>query len=117
LYALNIDKEKIMAWFYLIVAGLLETGWAIGLKYSEGFSRLGPSILTVLAMIASFWLLALALNTLPLGTAYAVWTGIGTVGTVLLGIVLFNEPVEVLRLSCIGLIVAGVVGLRLIAPH
>jgi quaternary ammonium compound-resistance protein SugE len=106
-----------VAWVYLIVAGLLETGWAIGLKYSEGFTRLGPSVVTVCLMIASFWLLALALNTLPLGTAYAVWTGIGTVGTVLVGILLFNEPVEVLRLTCIGLIVAGVAGLRILSPH
>jgi quaternary ammonium compound-resistance protein SugE len=106
-----------MAWLYLIIAGVLETGWAIGLKYSEGFTRLWPSVLTVAMMIASFWLLALALNSLPLGTAYAVWTGIGTVGTVLLGILLFNEPVEALRLTCIGLIVAGVVGLRVLSPH
>jgi quaternary ammonium compound-resistance protein SugE len=111
------QKGEPVAWFYLIIAGLLETGWAIGLKYSEGFTRLGPSVLTVIMMIASFWLLALALNTLPLGTAYAVWTGIGTVGTVLLGILLFNEPVEALRLTCIGLIVAGVVGLRVLSPH
>jgi quaternary ammonium compound-resistance protein SugE len=93
-----------MAWLYLIIAGVLETGWAIGLKYSEGFTRLWPSVLTVAMMI-------------PLGTAYAVWTGIGTVGTVLLGILLFNEPVEALRLTCIGLIVAGVVGLRVLSPH
>jgi quaternary ammonium compound-resistance protein SugE len=106
-----------MAWVYLIIAGLLETGWAIGLKYSEGFTRPGPSAVTVALMIASFWLLALALNTLPLGTAYAIWTGIGTVGTVILGVFLFNEPVEAVRLTCIGLIVAGVVGLRLVSSH
>jgi quaternary ammonium compound-resistance protein SugE len=105
-----------VAWTYLLIAGLLEVGWAIGLKYSEGFSRLVPSALTVAAMIASFYFLGLALRTLPLGTAYAVWTGIGTVGTVALGILLFDEPLELLRLLCILLIVAGVVGLRLLSP-
>lgn len=106
-----------MAWFYLIIAGLLEVAWAIGLKYSEGFTRLGPSIATVAAMIASFALLGLALRTLPLGTAYAIWTGIGTAGTVLLGMVLFSEPAEPLRLGCIALILSGVVGLRVLSPH
>jgi quaternary ammonium compound-resistance protein SugE len=101
----------------LFIAGLLEVGWAIGLKYSEGFSRLAPSAVTVVMMIASFFFLGLALRSLPLGTAYAVWTGIGTVGTVILGIVLFSEPVDVVRLACIVLIVTGVVGLRLVAPH
>jgi quaternary ammonium compound-resistance protein SugE len=105
-----------VAWSYLLIAGLLEIGWAIGLKYSEGFSRLVPSALTVAAMIASFYFLGLALRTLPLGTAYAVWTGIGTVGTVALGILLFDEPLELLRMLCILLIVAGVVGLRLLSP-
>lgn len=103
-----------MAWIYLFLAGLLETGWAVGLKYTEGFTRPWPSTITVALMIGSFWLLALALRSLPLGTAYAVWTGIGTVGTVILGIVLFKEPAEVLRLVCIGLILTGVVGLRLV---
>ena len=106
-----------MAWVYLLIAGLLEVGWAIGLKYTEGFSRLVPTIGTVGAMIASFAFLGLALRELPLGTAYAVWTGIGTAGTVALGILLFNEPAEPLRLGCIALIVAGVVGLRIFAPH
>lgn len=106
-----------MAWIYLFFAGLLEVAWAIGLKYSDGFSKLWPSVATVIAMIASFALLGLALRSLPLGTAYAVWTGIGTIGTVILGIVLFGEPIDALRLLCIGLIVGGVIGLRLIAPH
>lgn len=106
-----------MAWVYLLIAGLLEVGWAIGLKYTEGFSRLVPTIGTVGAMIASFAFLGLALRELPLGTAYAVWTGIGTAGTVALGILLFNEPAEPLRLGCIALIVAGVVGLRIFTPH
>jgi len=106
-----------MAWIYLVIAGLLEVGWAIGLKYTEGWTKLGPSIVTVIGMIASFYFLSQALRTLPLGTAYAVWTGIGAVGTVVLGMALFGEPVEALRLTCIGLIVAGVVGLRVVSPH
>ena len=106
-----------MAWAYLIIAGLLEVAWAVGLKYSEGFTRLWPSIGTVIGMILSFGFLSLALRTLPLGTAYAVWTGIGAVGTVLLGMLLFREPVEVMRLLCIGFIIAGVIGLRLVSPH
>lgn len=106
-----------MAWIYLIIAGIFEIGWAIGLKYSEGFSRLGPSTATVGMMIASFAFLGLALRTLPLGTAYAVWTGIGTAGTVVLGILLFSEPAEILRLGCIALIVSGVVGLKILSPH
>jgi|SRR5690606_31691798 len=103
-----------MAWVYLFLAGLLETGWAVGLKYTDGFTRPWSSTITVVLMIGSFWLLALALRGLPLGTAYAVWTGIGTIGTVILGIVLFKEPAEVMRLVCIGLILAGVVGLKLV---
>ena len=106
-----------MAWIYLIIAGLFEIGWAIGLKYTEGFTRLGPSVLTIVAMIISLGLLGLALRTLPLGTAYAVWTGIGTAGTVILGMALLGEPVEPLRLGCIALIVSGVIGLRVLAPH
>lgn len=106
-----------MAWVYLVVAGLLEVVWAVGLKYSEGFSKLMPSVITVAGMIASFWLLALALRALPLGTAYAIWTGIGTIGTVIFGILVFREPVEIVRLTCIALIVAGVVGLRVVSPH
>ena len=104
-----------MAWSLLFVAGLLEIGWAIGLKYTEGFTRLVPSVLTLGSMVASMALLGLALKSLPVGTAYAVWTGIGTVGTALLGIVLFNEPATVLRLACIVLIVAGILGLKLVA--
>jgi quaternary ammonium compound-resistance protein SugE len=101
-----------MAWFYLVIAGLFEIGWAIGLKYADGFSRPVPSVLTVVAMALSVVLLGLALRALPVGTAYAVWTGIGTVGTALLGIVLFQEPATALRLVCIGLIVAGIGGLK-----
>lgn len=106
-----------MAWIYLFIAGLLEIGWAIGLKYSEGFTRLWPSLGTVAAMIASFAMLGLALRDLPLGSAYAIWTGIGTAGTVVLGILLFGEPADALRLGCIALIISGVVGLRVLAPH
>ena len=104
-----------MAWIILFVAGLLETGWAIGLKYTEGFTRLVPSIWTVASMVVSLGLLGLALKTLPVGTAYAVWTGIGTVGTAILGIVLFGEPATAMRLACIGLIVSGIIGLKLVA--
>jgi len=104
-----------MAWIYLLVAGLLEIGWAIGLKYTEGFSRLVPSVATVAAMIFSLAFLGLALKALPVGTAYAVWTGIGAVGTALLGIHLFGEPATAARLACIGLIVAGIIGLKLAA--
>lgn len=106
-----------MAWIYLLIAGLLETGWAIGLKYTEGFSRLWPSLATVAAMAVSFVFLSLALKTLPVGTGYAVWTGIGAVGTVILGIVLFGEPASLARMVCIGLIVAGILGLKLVSPH
>lgn len=102
-----------MAWVVLVVAGLLEIGWAVGLKYTEGFTRLWPTVWTALALVASMGLLALSLRTLPLGTAYAVWTGIGTVGTAVLGIVLFREPATALRLACIGLILAGIIGLKL----
>jgi quaternary ammonium compound-resistance protein SugE len=102
-----------MAWIALVVAGLLEIGWAIGLKYTEGFSRLWPSVGTILAMIASIVLLAFAMKTIPVGTAYAIWTGIGAAGTVLLGIYLFGEPATAIRLMCVGLILAGIVGLKL----
>ena len=101
-----------MAWLYLFLAGLLEVGWAIGLKYTEGFSRLFPSLLTVSAMALSLALLGLALKSLPVGTAYAVWTGIGAVGTAALGIILFSEPATASRLACIGLIVCGIAGLK-----
>jgi len=104
-----------MAWGILLLAGLFETGWAIGLKYTEGFTRLGPALWTVLAMIASLFLLGVAMKTLPVGTAYAVWVGVGAVGTVLLGMVLFGEPANPARLISIGLIIAGIVGLRLSA--
>lgn len=104
-----------MAWFILFIAGLLEIGWAVGLKYTDGFTRLVPTVLTVASMMASMALLGLSLKTLPLGTAYAVWTGIGTVGTALLGIALFGDPATVGRLVCIGLIVAGILGLKVLA--
>lgn len=103
-----------MAWITLFAAGLLEIGWAVGLKYTEGFTRLIPTLLTAASMAASVVLLGLSLKTLPLGTAYAIWTGIGTVGTALFGMLLYGEPAGALRLGCIGLIVAGIVGLKLI---
>ena len=103
-----------MAWIYLTIAGLFEIGWAIGLKYTEGFTRLLPSLWTMGSMILSIVLLGLALKTLPVGTAYAVWTGIGAVGTAALGIYLFAEPATVARLLCIGLILSGIVGLKLV---
>lgn len=102
-----------MPWVLLFIAGLLEVGWAIGLKYTEGFTRLWPSVGTAAAMTLSVLLLGLAMRTLPVGTAYAVWTGIGAVGTVILGIVLFAEPATAARLACVGLIVAGIAGLKL----
>jgi quaternary ammonium compound-resistance protein SugE len=102
-----------VAWIWLIVAGLLEIAWAVGLKYTEGFTRLRPSIATVLLMLASFWCLAQAVKVLPLGTSYAIWTGIGAVGTAIAGIVLFKEPATAARLACMVLIVAGIVGLKL----
>lgn len=102
-----------MSWFILVAAGLLEIGWAIGLKYTNGFTRLVPSVLTALSMVASVVLLGMAMRTLPVGTAYAIWTGIGTVGAVALGIVLFHEPLNAARVGCVALIVAGMVGLKL----
>jgi len=104
----------VMAWAVLFTAGLLEVGWAIGLKYTEGFTRLVPSVLTLAAMAGSILLLGLASKTLPIGTAYAVWTGIGAVGTAILGIALFGEPATAARLASIGLIVSGIVGLKLV---
>jgi quaternary ammonium compound-resistance protein SugE len=104
-----------MAWLYLLIAGLFEVAWAIGLKYTDGFTRLIPSIWTVVSMAVSFLFLSLALKTLPVGTAYAVWTGIGAVGVAILGIVLFAEPANALRLGCIGMIVGGIVGLKLVS--
>lgn len=105
-----------MAWLILFVAGVLEIGWAVGLKYTDGFTRLGPTVATVIAMALSLGLLGLAVRTLPVGTAYAVWTGIGTVGTVLLGIALFGESTDVPRLVCIAMIAGGIVGLKLLTP-
>jgi quaternary ammonium compound-resistance protein SugE len=102
-----------MAWLYLLFAGLFEIAWAIGLKYTEGFSRLVPSLLTLVAMALSLAMLGFALKSLPLGTAYAVWTGIGAIGTAALGIYLFDEPATAARLASIGLIVAGIIGLKL----
>ena len=104
-----------MAWIYLFVAGLFEVAWAIGLKYTDGFTRLVPSLVTIISMIVSVVLLGLALKVLPVGTGYAVWTGIGTIGTALLGIILFGEPATAMRLVCIGFIVAGILGLKLAA--
>ena len=105
-----------MAWGILFLAGLLEVGWAVGLKYTDGFTRLWPTVGTAAALVASMSLLGAALRTLPLGTAYAVWTGIGTIGTAILGMVLFQEPATAMRLVCIALIVAGIVGLKLVSP-
>ena len=105
-----------MAWTYLIIAGLLEVGWAIGLKFTEGFSRLWPSLATISAMIGSFVLLSAALKTIPVGTGYAVWTGIGAAGTAIIGMLLLGESREVLRILCLVLIVAGVVGLKFASP-
>ena len=103
-----------MHWMFLFIAGLFEISWAVGLKFSHGFTQIIPSILTVVGMVASFYFLALALRNLPLGTAYAIWTGIGTIGTVIFGIVLFKEPVTAMRLICIALIISGITGLKLI---
>ena len=102
-----------MSWTILVIAGLFECAWAIGLKYTDGFSRFWPSAFTVVTMTISVVLLGIAMRNLPVGTAYAVWTGIGAVGTVILGIVLFSEPANAARLICVGLIVAGILGLKL----
>lgn len=104
-----------MAWVYLTVAGMFEIGWAIGLKYSDGFSRPFPSLLTIIAMVLSIWLLALAMKTIPVGTAYAVWTGIGAIGVALLGMFLFGESRDILRLVCLFLIITGIMGLKLVS--
>ncbi len=104
-----------MAWTYLAVAGLFEIGWAIGLKYSNGFSKPLPSLLTAVAMGLSIWLLALAMKTIPVGTAYAVWTGIGAVGVAVLGMLLFGESREIMRVTCLFLIVTGIVGLKIVS--
>ena len=102
-----------MAWFLLVIAGLLEIGWAIGLKYTDGFTRFWPTAGTLAALVLSVSLLGLATRTFPVGTAYAVWTGIGAAGTVIGGILLFNEPATAARLACVGVIIAGIVGLKL----
>jgi quaternary ammonium compound-resistance protein SugE len=104
-----------MPWVVLTVAGLFEIGWAVGLKYSDGFSKPLPSALTVVAMAFSLWLLAVAMKTIPVGTAYAVWTGIGAVGVAILGMLLFGESRELLRVACLFLIIAGIIGLRLVS--
>lgn len=104
-----------MHWMYLLIAGLFEISWAVGLKFSHGFTQIIPSVLTVAGMIASFYFLSLALKNLPLGTAYAIWTGIGTLGTVIFGIILFKEPVTAVRLVCIALILSGITGLKLLS--
>jgi quaternary ammonium compound-resistance protein SugE len=106
-----------MAWTFLVIAGLLEVVWAIGMKYSEGFTRLAPSIVTIVAAGFSFWLLAIAVKILPVGTAYAVWTGIGAVGAAVFGMFLFKEPATAARIVCIVLIVAGIAGLYLLGPN
>lgn len=106
-----------MAWLLLLIAGLFEMGWAIGLKYTAGFTRFWPTVATAASMLVSLTLLGLALKTLPIGTAYAVWTGIGAVGTVILGIALFGESADLLRLVCIGLIVAGILGLKFVSKE
>ena len=106
-----------MAWIILVIAGVMEIGWAVGLKYTAGFTRLLPSIGTILAMVVSLALLGIAVRTLPLGTAYAVWTGIGTVGTVVVGILVLGEPASFVRLFCVFLIVAGIVGLKLVTAQ
>jgi quaternary ammonium compound-resistance protein SugE len=111
-----ILKGRPMAWIILVVAGLFEVGWAIGLKYTEGFTRLWPTIWTVLAMIVSLWLLGIAMKSLPVGTAYSIWVGVGAVGTVILGIVLLGEPVNSARLVSVALIIAGIIGLKLATP-
>ena len=105
-----------MAWFILVIAGLFEVGWAIGLKYTEGFTRLWPTVGTVAAMLISLGLLGIAMKSLPVGTAYSVWVGVGAVGTVVLGIVLFAEPANAARLISVALIIAGIVGLKLATP-
>jgi quaternary ammonium compound-resistance protein SugE len=104
-----------MPWFILFIAGLFEVAWAVGIKYTEGWTRFWPAAFTIVAMIASFYLLSVALRHIPMGTAYAVWTGIGTIGTVVYGIIFFKEPADILRMVCILLIICGIVGLRILA--
>lgn len=104
-----------MAWIYLIIAGLFECGWAIGLKYTEGFTKLTPSLFTVAAMAISFWLLSTAMKTIPVGTAYAVWTGIGAVGVAVMGMILFGESRDISRIISLLLIISGIIGLKLVS--
>ena len=106
-----------MVWIYLLIAGLLEIGWAVGLKFTYGFTRLWPSVFTIICMAVSFAFLSLALRTIPVGTGYAVWTGIGAAGTAICGMVFLSEPRDAGRIFCIGLIVAGVIGLKLVSPE
>ena len=105
-----------MAWTYLVIAGLFECGWAVGMKYTEGFTRFLPSLLTALAMIVSLGLLSISMKSIPVGTAYAVWTGIGAVGVAILGMILFGEPRDIARILCLLLIVCGIVGIKLVTP-
>lgn len=105
-----------MAWFILVIAGLFEVGWAIGLKYTEGFTRLWPTVWTVFTMIISLWLLGIAMKSIPVGTAYTIWVGVGAVGTVVLGILLLGEPANIARLISILLIIAGIIGLKFTSP-
>ena len=109
------NLQQPMSWFILFIAGLFEVVWAVGIKYTEGWTRLWPAVITVFAMVASFYLLSMALKHIPMGTAYAVWTGIGTIGTVIYGIIYFKEPTDILRIVCILLIICGIVGLRILA--
>ncbi|MBL9125073.1 MAG: quaternary ammonium compound efflux SMR transporter SugE [Planctomycetaceae bacterium] len=104
-----------MAWIYLVIAGLLEIGWAVGLKYTHGFTRTVPTLITIPTMIASFFALALAVREIPVGTGYAIWTGIGAVGTAIGGMILFAEPVNPARIACLVVVIAGIVGLKLTA--
>jgi quaternary ammonium compound-resistance protein SugE len=104
------------AWLALLLAGLLEIGWALGLKYSDGFTRLWPSLGTIIAIALSFMLMALSLKSLPFGTAYAVWTGIGAAGTMIIGMTAFGEPTDMFRVTCLVLIIAGMIGLKLVSP-
>jgi quaternary ammonium compound-resistance protein SugE len=110
------EKGRYVAWVILVIAGLFEVGWAIGLKYTEGFTRLWPTVGTVLAMTLSLWLLGIAMKSLPVGTAYSIWVGVGAVGTVVLGIVLLGEPANAARLVSVAFIIAGIVGLKLATP-
>ena len=112
-----MKKGHVVAWIILFIAGLFEIGWAVGLKYTEGFTKLGPTVFTGVSLLLSMGLLGWAVKTLPLGTAYAVWTGVGAVGTAIVGIVLFKEPATAARLVCLGLIVAGILGLKVFSSQ